>query len=138
MILKLQSITQEREQTMEHLWKQFQTVLNEYLRHTEEFHNEYIELRQRDDEDTKSIRAHYLEVARATDLIADLRFNLESYRDDQRLHISELTKYKKMLQKKHDQIKCEMDEGLRKDKENLRIMVVCSNQANSVIKTKNL
>lgn len=132
MILKLQTITNDREQQMEKLWKEFQDILNDYLHQTEEYHTEYIELRQRDDEDTKVIRLHYNEVVRATEQIGFLKLDLESLREEQCLHIEELMKYKKLLHEKQKKIKLEMDEGLLKDKNNLRHMVVCSHNAASV------
>lgn len=132
LILKLQTITNDREQQMEKLWKEFQDILNDYLHETEEYHNEYIELRQRDDEDTKVIRLHYNEVARATEQIGFLKLDLESLREEQTLHIDELLKYKKLLHEKQRKIKSEMDEGLLKDKNNLRHMVVCSHNAAAV------
>ncbi|KAJ6645550.1 Dynein regulatory complex subunit 2 [Pseudolycoriella hygida] len=119
---------------MEKLWKEFQDILNEYLHKTEEYHNEYIELRQRDDEDTKIIRLHYHEVARATEQIGFLKLDLESIREDQKLHIGELLKYKKLLQEKQRKIKSEMEEGLSKDKNNLRHMVVCSHNVAAKLK----
>lgn len=132
LILNLQSITHEREQKMDQLWKEFQTVLNEYLQQTEEFHSEYVDLRQKDDEDTKIIRFHYSEVVRATDLISDLKFDLDAYRQEHRIHINELQKYKNLLQAKQASIKVEMEDGLKKDKENMRFMVVCSHETNTV------
>lgn len=59
MILKLETITKEREMHMEKLWKEFQSVLNSYLKYTEEYRDEYIDLRNRDAEDTRSIQDHY-------------------------------------------------------------------------------
>lgn len=59
MILKLETITKEREMHMERLWKEFQSVLNSYLKYTEEYRDEYIDLRNRDAEDTRSIQDHY-------------------------------------------------------------------------------
>lgn len=132
LILKLQTITNDREQQMEKLWKEFQDILNDYLHETEEYHNEYIELRQRDDEDTKMIRLHYNEVARATEQIGFLKLDLENLREEQSLHIEELLKYKKLLHEKQRRIKLEMDDGLLKDKNNLRHMVVCSHNAAAV------
>lgn len=59
MILKLETTTKEREMHMEKLWKEFQNVLNSYLKYTEEYRDEYIDLRNRDAEDTRSIQDHY-------------------------------------------------------------------------------
>lgn len=59
MIQKLETITKEREMQMEKLWKEFQNVLNSYLKYTEEYRDEYIDLRNRDAEETRSIQDHY-------------------------------------------------------------------------------
>lgn len=69
MILKLETITKEREMQMEKLWKDFQNVLHSYLKYTEEYRDEYIDLRNRDAEDTRSIQDHYNGMS-----IAALRF----------------------------------------------------------------
>lgn len=44
---------------MENLWKNFQQVLHSFLLYTEEFRDEYIDLRNRDAEETRSIQDHY-------------------------------------------------------------------------------
>lgn len=59
MLLKLETTTKEREQLMEKLWKEFQKVLSSYLLYTENYRDEYIDLRNRDAEDTRSIQDHY-------------------------------------------------------------------------------
>lgn len=59
MILKLETITKEREMQMEKLWKEFQRVLSSYLAYTENYRDEYIDLRNRDAEDTRSIQDHF-------------------------------------------------------------------------------
>lgn len=59
MVLKLEMVTKEREFYMEKLWKEFQKILNSYLKYTQTYRDEYIDLRNKDDEDTKSIQDHY-------------------------------------------------------------------------------
>lgn len=59
MTLKLEATTKERELHMENLWKSFQQVLHSFLLYTEEFRDEYIDLRNRDAEETRSIQDHY-------------------------------------------------------------------------------
>jgi hypothetical protein len=59
MTIKLETITKEREIHMENLWKEFQQVLHSFLVYTEEFRDEYIDLRNRDAEETRSIQDHY-------------------------------------------------------------------------------
>lgn len=82
MILKLETITKEREMHMEKLWKEFQNVLNSYLKYTEEYRDEYIDLRNRDAEETRSIQDHYNEVSKLTERIAELKSQLINVKDE--------------------------------------------------------
>lgn len=132
MILQLQSITDEREHAMDRLWRQFQSVLTDYLQRTEEFHGEYIELRKKDDQDTQIIRFHYSEVLRCTDLIADLKHDIDKLREEHGVRVEGLKRYKRLLMQKLAERKAVLEEGQLGDKEQLRWMVVCSNEAITV------
>lgn len=94
MMLKLESITKERELHMEKLWKEFQNVLVSYLTYIEEYRDEYIDLRNRDAEDTRSIQDHYSEVSKLTDKIVELKGQLLNVKDEQDFNINQLIKHK--------------------------------------------
>lgn len=66
MILKLQEMTKDREDKMNGLWSEFQQILRNYSEKTQEKYAEYVEMRERDNADTKEIHQHYLEIAKAT------------------------------------------------------------------------
>lgn len=132
MILQLQSVTDEREHAMDRLWRQFQSVLGDYLQRTEEFHGEYVELRKKDDEDTKIIRFHYAEVLRCTDTIADLKHDIARLREEHSVRMDGLEQYKRLLVAKLAERKAVLDDSQLRDKERLRWMVVCSNEAITV------
>lgn len=132
MILQLQSITDEREQAMNHLWTQFQQVLSDYLQRTAEFHGDYLELRKRDDEDTQLIRFHYAEVLRCTEVIADLKHGMAKMRADHAVQMEALQRYKRLLVEKLAERKAVLEDRQRGDKESMRWMVVCSNEAITV------
>ncbi|XP_055619278.1 dynein regulatory complex subunit 2 [Toxorhynchites rutilus septentrionalis] len=129
MILKLEMITKERERHMEKLWKEFQRVLNDYLRNTEEHRNEYSKLRDQDACDTRLIQEHYVEVARLTELIGNLRLKLVTIREEHEFNMKQLQKTKMELQERMRNIKQEMEIGLRMDEERLKQLAVCSNGA---------
>lgn len=114
---------------MENLWKQFQSVLNSYLKHKEQYRNEYIDLRRLDSEETHNIKSHYLEVARMTDLIAELKSHLDVTRDDHQIDIIQLQNCKKELQLQYDEMKKKFEKNMAKDKENLKIIVLSSEDA---------
>lgn len=138
MILQLQAITSEREQQMDGLWRQFQSVLAVYLQHTEQFHDEYVQLRQRDDEDTRIIRFHYAEVRRTTNLIAELKHRLDRQVGDHRVHVDALQRYKRLLQVRQASRKRSIEEVGRRDRQGIRWMVVRSDEAITVrcVRTK--
>lgn len=126
MILKLEEITKEREAYMERLWNEFQSILNEYLRSTEDYRNEYMELRQRDSTDTKYIQNHYLEVARATELIADLKQRYSILKDETEFNGQQLVKYRNELHTRSSNLKQELGIGLNTDKIKLKQLVLYS------------
>lgn len=131
-ILQLQTITDDREQQMNGLWSEFQSVLAVYLQHTEQQHDEYVQLRQRDEEDTRIVRFHYAEVLRSTNLIAELKHRLDLYETDQRVHVGELHRYKRILLERQAAAKSSVEEGSKRDREAMRWMVVKSDEAISV------
>uniref|UniRef100_A0A182SG57 Dynein regulatory complex protein 1/2 N-terminal domain-containing protein n=1 Tax=Anopheles maculatus TaxID=74869 RepID=A0A182SG57_9DIPT len=129
MILKLEMITKEREREMERLWKEFQRVLNLYLRNTEEYRNEYNTLRDQDSSDTKNIQDHYAEVARLSDQIADLRLKLATLKEEHEFNMKQMQKSKTELQHRVQNLKQEMELGTRLDQEQLKTLAVYSNDA---------
>uniref|UniRef100_A0A182MYN6 Dynein regulatory complex subunit 2 n=1 Tax=Anopheles dirus TaxID=7168 RepID=A0A182MYN6_9DIPT len=129
MILKLEMITKEREREMERLWKEFQRVLNLYLRNTEEYRNEYNTLRDQDSSDTKNIQDHYAEVARLSDQIADLRLKLATLKEEHDFNMKQMQKSKSELQLRVQNLKQDMELGTRLDQEQLKTLAVYSNDA---------
>ncbi|XP_055532837.1 dynein regulatory complex subunit 2 isoform X1 [Wyeomyia smithii] len=129
MILKLEMITKERERHMEKLWKEFQKVLSTYLRNTEEYRNEYSKLRDQDAKDTQNIQNHYVEVARLSELIGNLRHKLVTIREEHEFNIKQLQKTKAELQERVRNIKQEMKISLKRDEDKMKQLAVCSNDA---------
>lgn len=134
MILQLQAITADREQQMDRLWREFQSVLAVYLQHTEQFHDEYVQLRQRDDNDTRIIRFHYAEVRRTTDLIAELKHRLDQQLGEHRINVDALQRYKQLLQLRQATHKRSMEEDGKHGRESMRWMVVRSDETITVRK----
>lgn len=127
MILKLEEITKQRESYMERLWTEFQHIMSRYLRSTEDYRNDYVDLRQRDNSDTKYIESHYLEVARASDIIADLKAKHSTLKDEHEFNVEQLTKYRKELHDRSENLKQELEIGLATDKHKLKQLVLWSN-----------
>lgn len=128
MILKLETITKERETYMERLWTEFQTIMSKYLRSTADYRNDYVDLRQRDNNDTRYIENHYLEVARASDIISDSKQRYATLKDEHEFNVEQLKKYRKELHERSINLKQELDMGLTTDKTKLKQLVLYSNK----------
>lgn len=133
MILKLETITQQRESHMNDLWHEMQTILKNYLECTEEKMSEYILLRDRDNENTEIIRQHYIEIERAAWTINDLKQKMDTTRTTHKIHLEQLLKYKQLLVDKQNRMKADMEAGLKLDKERMKQLVVCCTDAQKVI-----
>lgn len=151
MIFKLETITKEREMHMERLWREFQKVLSSYLLYTENYRDEYIDLRNRDAEDTRSIQDHYngcenalekiefplnphkfSEVSKLTERIAELKSQLMNVKDEQDFNINQLIKHRNDLKLKMDRIKEDMENGLVDDKEKLKVLALTGSEVYKV------
>lgn len=129
MTIHLEEVTKDCEQAMETLWADFQQVLNTYLAYTQEFHDEYLDLKRRDEEDTKLIQVHYFEVARNAEVIAELRYQLTAVREEKDFTVSQLEKFKRKLQQRYDHSKAALVMGAKEDKDRIRRLVVGSSNA---------
>ncbi|XP_059619803.1 dynein regulatory complex subunit 2 [Phlebotomus argentipes] len=129
MTIRLEEVTKDCEQAMETLWSDFQQVLNNYLSYTQDFHDEYLDLKRRDEEDTKLIQAHYFEVARNTEIIAELRFQLAAAREERDFTVSQLERFRGKLQQRYENSKGALVMGAKEDKERIRRLVVSSSSA---------
>lgn len=142
MTIRLEEVTKVRELAMEEMWREFQSVLSSYLAYTKDFHDEYLELKRRDEEDNKIIQSHYCEVARCSDLIVDLRLEYNAMRDDYQFNTRQLKSFKKSLQERYVEVKQILTTGDKIDKKNIRNLVVYSTDAlkflNRILKKGNV
>lgn len=125
-------MTKQREEQMNRLWQTLQSILRDYSARTEEKYNEYVELRDRDNVDTKQIRHNFMEIARVTGEIGQLKASMEAVNFEHKIHMDQLGDYKKLLQAKQTALKRNMNGGQKVDKERMLQLVVCSTQANAV------
>lgn len=132
MILKLEEITKDREDKMNGLWSEFQQVLRNYSERTEEKYAEYVEMRDRDNADTKEIHHHYLEIAKATRDISLLKSILEAQSNEHQIHVNQLNQYQGLLKDKQKRLKTAMNGSEKSHKKWLKTLVVSSNEVNTV------
>lgn len=133
MLLQLQNVTKDREEKMNTLWTEFQTILQTYSDQTGEKYAEYVELRDRDNADTREIHQHYLDISKSTRDIALLKDVLESQTHDHQMHMKQLKDYHKLLVVKQKTIKTAMASSENMHKKRMKTLVVCSTEMNKVI-----
>lgn len=126
MTIDLDHITRAREEQIELLWKEYQDVLDEYVNYTEAFLPEYTDLRDRDEINTKLIRAHCHEIARATDEITGLTLQSDTLEEERAFQISYLEKYRRLLNEQYISLKKDLENVLRYDDEQFKFMTVKS------------
>jgi hypothetical protein len=129
MMIKLDDITKVRELRMQQLWKKFVEMIEVYVKNTEEYRNEYIDLRKHDSKESEVIQDHYADVAERTELIAELKIQINIVSDEQKFNMGQINKYKRGLNLRIDQLKEEIDLGNGDDFARLRRMVVFSTAA---------
>lgn len=132
MMLRLEEITQEREEKMNVLWSKFQVLLKDYSEATGEKYAEYVELRAHDNAATMEIHQHYLEIARSTRDISLLKSILESQNHEHQLHMRQLNDYQKTLIEKQKKLKSGMNNTEKVNRKRLKTMVICSTEVNTV------
>lgn len=132
MILRLQEITKNREDKMNGLWTEFEQVLRNYANSTEEKYSEYVEMRERDNADTKEIHQHYLEVAKATRDITLLKSLLEAQSNEHQIHMNQLNQYKELLKAKQAKLKTTINASGKVHKKLMKTLVVSSTEINTV------
>lgn len=119
---------------MEALWREFQLVLTGYVAYTKEFYDEYLDIKKKDELETQFIQSHYQEVTKYSDVIVDLRLELQSIRSQYELNRKHLLDIKVSYQIRYTRVKGFLEEGLKRDKSNTRQMVINSTNAIKALK----
>lgn len=125
-------MTKEREDKMNSLWSEFQQLLRNYSEKTHEKYAEYVEMRERDNADTREIHQHYLEIANATRDISLLKSVLEAQISDHQMHVNQIKQYDKLLKDKKKRLKVTMNASEKTHKKMMKILVVSSTKVNTV------
>lgn len=132
MILKLQEVTQDREDKLNGLWTEFQQVLQNYKDTTGEKYTEYVEMRERDNSDTKEIHQHYLEIAKATRDISLLKSILEAQSNEHQINVNQLNQYQRLLKDRKNKLKSAMNSSEKTHKKLMKALVVKCTEVDTV------
>lgn len=133
MSIRLEYVTKTRESVMESLWREFQIVLNNYTSYTKEFYDDYVDLRRKDDIETKLNQKHYKEISRCMEIIADYRLDIDSKVSNFNLTKTHLQRVKGELQERYSQLKLKLANARATDKQNIHHLVSCCTKARKVL-----
>lgn len=125
-------MTKDREDKMNGLWSEFQLVLRNYSENTEEKYTEYVEMRERDNADTKEIHQHYLDITKATKVITMLKSVLEAQSNEHQIHVNQLSQYQALLKEKQKRLKTTMGASEKIHKKLMKILVISSTDVDTV------
>lgn len=123
----MEEIQLTRENEMKQLWSDFQNILSSYLERTNDIHNEYLEMKQHDDEESIVIQHYYSEIDRCNNTILDYKNDLEIIRDEQNHKMNNLLAQRNKLHDKYMKLKANIVIQLKTDKQMIRNMAVASN-----------
>lgn len=108
-------------------------VLTNYTSYTKEFYDDYLELRRRDDLETQLNQSHYRDIAKCTDIITDLRLEINSKRNRYQMNKSHLMQVKRQLQADYSKLKSALVQVRSVDKVKIRELVTSANSAITVL-----
>lgn len=117
---------------MNGLWSEFQEVLRNYSEKTGEKYAEYVEMRERDNADTKEIHQHYLDIAKATRDISLLKSILEAQSNEHQIHVNQMNQYQSLLKEKQQKLKSTINSSEKTHKKLMKALVVSSTDVNTV------
>lgn len=125
-------MTKDREDKMSALWSEFQLILRNYAENTEEKYTEYVEMRERDNADTKEINKHYLDITKATKEITMLKSVLEAQSNEHQIHVNQLNQYQTLLKEKQKRMKTTMGAREKMHKKLMKTLVISSTEVDTV------
>lgn len=118
---------------MEELWREFQSVLNSYSSYTQDFYDDYLESKRRDEIETQVSQSYYLEIAKSAEQITDLRLEINSKRKRHETNKSHLLEVKKDLQDIYRKLKVSLVQVRMVDNTKIRELVTYANSAKKVL-----
>ncbi|XP_004537655.1 coiled-coil domain-containing protein 65 [Ceratitis capitata] len=124
MQLYIENITKSGESKLERLWQEYQDVLAGYMRRTEGFYAEYMDLKERDEESSKVIRDHYHHIERAGDQLAHLKLVYTDTLENNDVKIVYFVKLRDDLQLRMSESKANFENELKADEERFKLMSV--------------
>lgn len=126
MQLYIENITKSGEEKLERLWQEYQDVLAGYMRHTESFYSEYMDLKERDQESANIIRDHYHQIERASDQLAHLKLVYADSLENNEVKVIYFVKLRDDLQQRLSESKANFESELKTDEQRFKLMSVVS------------
>ncbi|PSN30680.1 hypothetical protein C0J52_20851 [Blattella germanica] len=129
MLSNIDTLQTEKESNLQHLWKEFQTVLQEYTNSTENQRNQYSKLKARDEIATDAIAKHTKIIDSLCDSITSLKQQVLSLKSTEQEKIDDLKRERAYYLKLFSSFRKKLVYTKRHDENQLKVMATASNEA---------
>ncbi|KAL5280408.1 CCDC65 family protein [Megaselia abdita] len=129
MRMKVEGIIKSREEELNNFWSEYQTIIDDYAKRTENCYSEYIELKEIDDENAIVISSNVHAIENSTEQLAKAKNYYEKLCDQTNFKIDYLQTYRDELKEKLTKSKQNVEHFIRQSGEQFKVMSVASHAA---------
>ncbi|XP_030388524.1 dynein regulatory complex subunit 2 [Scaptodrosophila lebanonensis] len=134
MQLLLEKITSKGEAKLEGLWQEYQSVLAGYVKHIEGFYAEYVDLKERDEENAAQISSQTCEIDNLLGQLANLKLVTEEFAGKQEREIEQRQSIKQQLSDRLKELRDCVEKELGTERKRFKEMSVESYNAIETLK----
>lgn len=129
MRMKVEGIIKSREEEVNNFWSEYQTIIDDYAKRTENCYSEYIELKEIDDENAIIITSNLHSIEHATEQLTKAKGYYEKLCDESNFKMDYLRSYRDELKEKLTKSKHNIEQFIRKSADQFKVMSVASHAA---------
>lgn len=129
MRMKIEGTIKSREEEVNKFWSEYQTIIDDYAKRTENCYSEYIELKEIDDENATIISANLQSIEHATAQLAKAKAYHEKLCEESTFKIDYLLSYRDELKAKLTKSKQNIEQFIRTSDDQFKVMSVASHAA---------
>lgn len=129
MRMKVEGIIKSREEEVTIFWSEYQTIIDDYAKRTENCYSEYIELKEIDDENAIVISSNHHSIDHSTEQLTKAKTYYEKLSEETNFKIDYLRNYRDELKEKLTKSKQNVEQFIRQSADQFKVMSVASHAA---------
>lgn len=129
MRMKIEAIIKSREEDLNNFWSEYQTIIDDYAKRTENCYSEYMELKEIDDENAIVISNNIHSIEHSTDQLSRAKAYYEKLTEESNFKIEYLKNYRDDLKSKLSKSKQNIEQFIKQSAEQFKVMSVASHTA---------